>query len=502
MGQGVDVDSSGGTRGHSDPDAGPPGTHPIVLMLAALPAVLIGLGLRAWSMRTPLLPLNADEAVTGLQSYEVLHGHFRLVVAGNQYGATSESYLFAPLLAVWSGPIPLRIGSILLSAVAAWTIYLLGREFFTRAVSLTLALIGWTMSGAVVVLWTRPYMGYTTGFIAEVVALVAATRAMNADGRRLGRLGLIAGVGTGLALWSHPMFGIVSMLMLLAPTVRHVRDLLHWWLPAAGGFVLGIAPWLLFIARNGLPGGPGFDSTYSERLVNFFADLLPRLLGVRAPDGGWPYGAVIGVLFLAAVLASMVVGYVALVRRCGPKIAPALTAAVLTFPVLSAMSAFTFHQDARYGMAYIPPLLVGLGGLSLLATRRVQQSAALVAVVPTVWALALCVPVIHYQVGFTFTNPDQGAEEATAVLERAGVTDLGGEYWATYLVDYLADGRFDVRPDVAVRFNDDAARFDASTPTDRTYIYTTGIEPHLALPPDDYQLVQVGGYDIYLPDAG
>src|SRR5450755_423863 len=85
------------------------------LLLATLPAVIVGLLIRAWVMRSPLLALNSDEAITGLQAFEVLHGRFRLVVAGNDYGATTETYLIAPLLTFWTGVWPLRVMSALLS---------------------------------------------------------------------------------------------------------------------------------------------------------------------------------------------------------------------------------------------------------------------------------------------------------------------------------------------------------------------------------------------------
>src|SRR4030095_16922792 len=61
------------------------------LLLACLPAVAIGVLIRVWLMRTSLVPLNADEGVTGLQAYEVLRGNFRLIVAGNDYGSTTQT---------------------------------------------------------------------------------------------------------------------------------------------------------------------------------------------------------------------------------------------------------------------------------------------------------------------------------------------------------------------------------------------------------------------------
>src|SRR5918998_2471255 len=64
-----------------------------ILLLACLPAVAVGLLIRVWLMRTSLTVLNADEGITGLQAFEVLRGRFRLVVAGNDYGSTTETYL-------------------------------------------------------------------------------------------------------------------------------------------------------------------------------------------------------------------------------------------------------------------------------------------------------------------------------------------------------------------------------------------------------------------------
>src|SRR5664279_6088527 len=36
-----------------------------------------------------------------------------------------------------------------------------------RTVALVVGLVGWTMSGAIVVVWSHVYMGYTTGFVAQ-----------------------------------------------------------------------------------------------------------------------------------------------------------------------------------------------------------------------------------------------------------------------------------------------------------------------------------------------
>src|SRR6187455_2845177 len=121
------------------------------LLLACLPAVAIGVLIRFWLMHTSLVPLNADEGVTGLQAYEVLRGDFRLIVAGNDYGSTTETYLIAPFLALWGGVWPLRMVPAALSAVAGYALYRLARPIFSSVPAAALALIGWTTSGAVAI---------------------------------------------------------------------------------------------------------------------------------------------------------------------------------------------------------------------------------------------------------------------------------------------------------------------------------------------------------------
>ena len=155
------------------------------------------------------------------------------MVAGNDYGSTTETYLLAPFLAFWSGVWPLRILMIVLSAVAAYALYRLALPIFGRVPAAALALIGWTTSGAMALMFLRAYMGYPTGFIAQVAALALACHAMRTE-QKLARTAVLAGFAAGFALWSHPVFGLVALLALIAPTLYRWRALLRWWLPARG----------------------------------------------------------------------------------------------------------------------------------------------------------------------------------------------------------------------------------------------------------------------------
>jgi hypothetical protein len=65
-----------------------------------LPAALVSLMLHLWAVMSPAARVNSDEALTGLQAYNVLQGRFAPMVEGNDYGGALESYLTAPLLLV------------------------------------------------------------------------------------------------------------------------------------------------------------------------------------------------------------------------------------------------------------------------------------------------------------------------------------------------------------------------------------------------------------------
>jgi hypothetical protein len=341
-------------------------------------------------------------------------------------------------------------------------------------------------------------MGYPTGFIAQVAALALACQAMRTR-NHLARVAFFAGLAAGIAIWSHPVFGIVALFALVAPTALRWRHLRSWWLPVTAGGIVGVSPWLLFMIGNGLAEGPSVDSTYSERFVGFFGELMPRVLGVRAPNGIWLSPSWLAAGVVGILLAGSLGGLVVLTVKCGAQAVPILVSGLLVFPALALFPALNYADDGRYGLPFMPTLLMGLAAWSLLLPAQVRSSPWLVVAIPTAWALAFCVPIIHQQIGWNQENPDAGAEQVAATLRDHDITYLGGEYWAIYLVDYLADGSFDVRPDYVVRFPDEAERFNLADPAQIAYVYTTGISPALPLPIDQYDHLVVGKYDVYLP---
>lgn len=521
------------------------------LLLAALPVLVLGLLVRLWIGHTPLVIANSDEALVGLQAREVLHGTFRLMVAGNDYGSTTESYLLAPLLLIGSGTWPLRLLAGILWFAVALAVVRLARPVVGPAPALIAGLLTFTFSSAVVVLSSRPYFGYPTGVLAEVIALVAAGAAMavpvarrrsrprpgaadthdaaDADpvaseqveppARRLWPIALVAGLAAGFAIWSHPMFGLMALIGLLPPTVRHWRRWGQWWLTVAVGGVVGVSPWLIYIAQKGRPQAAysASESTYPERIGRYLSELLPRMFGAETFDGDWVRPAPAAVAVSAVLIVAVFAGLVLLVVRRGAVAWPVALVGVAGIPALALFPQTVYVNDARYALPLLPAVVLGLAfWLTLLpgyrpadlagpaAPGRPRRPRWPVVVVPAIWILLTCVPVTVQQTGWTWGDPDADAKAAADLLVDNGVRFVRGDYWTTYLLDYYADGAFQVRPDFTMRLADEADAVDRASrdePYKVALVYEQGDPPKLVLPAADYQLLRVGTYDVYLPQV-
>ena len=86
-----------------------------LLTLAAVGAAA-GVGFRIWALLLPQGALDADEAVVGLLTRSILHGTLPVFFPGQGYGGTQESFLAAPLVAVFG----LTAAAIRAAVVALW----------------------------------------------------------------------------------------------------------------------------------------------------------------------------------------------------------------------------------------------------------------------------------------------------------------------------------------------------------------------------------------------
>src|SRR6056300_148884 len=77
------------------------------VVVAAAVVVAVGVVLRWRLLGSDRGDLLADEAFTGLLSAEILDGYLPVMIAGIGYTAPVESYLYAPVAAVFGMSVPL-----------------------------------------------------------------------------------------------------------------------------------------------------------------------------------------------------------------------------------------------------------------------------------------------------------------------------------------------------------------------------------------------------------
>src|SRR4030095_11852987 len=116
---------------------------------------------------------------------------------------------------------------------------------------------------------------------------------------------------------------------------------------------------------------------------------------------------------------------------------PVLVAGVLAFPVLALYAPLSNIADGRYALPFLPELLMGVGAWLLLIPERIRDSPWLVITVPTVWALLLCVPVVHQQAGWEWIDPDTDAKQMVSELETRQIRYIAGDYLGADRIAYL-----------------------------------------------------------------
>jgi hypothetical protein len=187
------------------------------------------------------------------------------------------------------------------------------------------------------------------------------------------------------------------------------------------------------------------------------------------------------------------------VIRKGLQALPIPVAGVLAFPILALYAPLSNIADGRYALPFLPELLMGLGAWLLLMPERIRDSPWLVITVPTVWALLLCVPVVHQQVGWEWIDPDTDAKQMISELETRQIRYIAGDYWGAYLVDYLGAGRLQAAVHLPIRFDQENATVNAADPSEVAFVYQDGQTPYLRMPADHYQMMDIGLFDLYVP---
>jgi hypothetical protein len=476
-----------------------------------LAAAVAGVALRLWVMTSGLGTLSADEAYTGLQARAILDGRWPVVIDGMTYTAVFESYLFAPFVAVFGlHVVPLKWLSTAGWAGAAVLLALVARRLSpdrsARVAAVLAAGMIWLAPGAILVLSTRAYVGYSTGIAAVCATWWATLRLVeNRHAVTASRSAAVGALG-GLAVYCHPMYATVVLPMLAVPAWYHRRLLRRWWLPAGAAALAANLPFLVWNATNGWPSlDQPADATESAapRLVRFATGLVPRALGLRTGDGTWVHGHLPGVVLYGALLALALWGAITAVRRhrvTGSVLAAPL---VVAWPAMSLLSNLSFVADGRYGIITFPFLVVAMAlGVGELVSRWRTERVLTAALV--VWIGLFTVPWVSREAGRELGDPNDHVQRVIDVLDAEGFDRVLGTYWWVLPVYLISGGRILTgtlgAPDV-VLLPRTQTRVDA-TPDDRlAYVFAPdAYAPELLrLPEDRYDKRRVAGAVVLFP---
>ncbi|MGI9645736.1 MAG: ArnT family glycosyltransferase, partial [Ilumatobacteraceae bacterium] len=496
-------------RGVAPGDAsGSTGGHLRNRWLAVIALVgLAGLMLRVLVLRSPAGFLNADEAYTGIQSFEILAGDVPVVLGGTVYTLPLEAYLFAPIVAVFGAHLLLlKLLSVALWLAGGVLVASIAARLARRRTGLIAAALFWITPGGMLLLSTAAYAAYASGMVVTLVAFSLALRIVD-DEPADWLLGLF-GVAAGFGFWLHPMY--TATLLPMVAFVLWVRRSPRSWAWVVGGGVVGAGPFLAWNLVNGFPSlDPPIDveGTYLDRVRTFFTDLLPRAFGLRDGALEWELGVAVGLLLYAALIVLVLFGLVTVVRRgsnTGRFLLPVVLAGA--FPIMAIFENLIFAADGRYGAITYPYLVLaaalGVGSLLDGAGRRALLVAGAVA---AVWVFGFVLPGVVPLVDDTDGTPNAATNAVVGRLDEVGIERIVGPYWAVHPIDFVADRRIEaaVTPGHPVRFPARQRAVEASPPESVAFVFRTeDDDPALLwLGADAYSREVVGGYVVYIPLA-
>jgi 4-amino-4-deoxy-L-arabinose transferase-like glycosyltransferase len=489
-----------------DPTARRIGTRTVWLIAAIIG--LAGLVPRWLLLRSPAGVLTADEAYTGIQSYEILGGQFPIVLGGTAYTLPFEAYLYAPVAAVFgTNVVVLKMLSTLSWALASVAVYHVAKRASNRRTGLIAATLCWITPGGLLLISVTAYPAYASGLLVSVGAFALAAVATDADepGRRLL---LCFGSLAGFGFWLHPMFLASLVPMVLVVLWTHHRRIEVWVLVTAGG-LLGCAPLLLWNAKNGWPSLESpteVEGTYLERLRTFAEDLMPRALGLRNIELEWQPNNLVAPAIYLCLVALAIYGTVVSLRRSERRSRLLLPAVLLgVFPIMALFENLIFAFDGRYGIISFPfvVMAIAIAVDSLAGRTSVARTFGVFSVVAIVWVVGLIGPTVRPLVDASGGNPNGHLEDAVAALDDAGVDRVYGSYWAVMPIDYMGDKRIvgAVFPFWPIRFPDRQRTVEANSFDDIAIVFVnTDEDPsQLPMPVERYDRRTFGNIVIYFP---
>lgn len=492
--------------------------------VASIAAIaIVGLTLRILTLRSVRGGLNADEAYTGIEAYEVLAGRFPVVLGGTSYTAVFEAYLYAPIAAVIGGDaLVLKSIAVAFWALAAVLIGIAARDLVAtarpaiddpgpRRAGLIAGAIAWITPGALLVVSTQAYASYASGLALLAGTFVVARRMVDAP-RPGGAPAFAVGALAGLGLWMHPMY--LSVLIPIVAYVLAVHRRWRLWITVVVGGVVGAGPFLLWNALNGFPSRrlpAPVEGTWAERLSVFVRELLPRAWGLRDQQMQWYLAPVIALVLYGALIAATIAGAVIIGRRSRRHsrwLLAATLAAVL--PIMAMFPPLIYSADGRYGIisfAFIA-IAVAITVEQLIATAQRAAPASAVRAVGAAVSLGFValgttyvLPDARSAFNTTAATPNAAAIETAALLRDRQIAHIAGSYWRVLPVEFFGDDEIYGSTLISPRFPERRAEVLAASPQTVAWVFEPSEENPalLALGVEAYERVVIGDIVIYLP---
>ena len=425
------------------------------LMWACAGIIGIGLLLRVWLAALPLGAFDGDEATTGLMARAILHGHFYVYMAGQDYNGALEQYLQAVVWAmapqnIWT----LRAVDFGLYVVTAALTYRVARVYF-RVTWKRLTALAFFCFGPYFNVWKgiHSHGSYSIGQLIGVGSLLAAANVSRRLQRQAGQtftLGLMVGLSYWLA-WTTFIVVMPAALWALPTLVKRARLMGF----AVFGAVIGAAPAIGYaVARGQLAGLGGAQPprTIPQRLYNFAEPIAREFLGVgyRYGKPGLPVAVqqtavvLVGLIIVVCavrVLMGVITRRSPLLRHTTPP-----TTVLLYIPFVAAIAFATSRYawwtgEPRYLFVAYPAL-----ALSVPAVLGDHLRGAI-----TGWILVSLS--LTSTITAVMTHADDGPPNEQACLSRIatdlearGITDVYSDYWTGMPLQMVAGNRLTVAP--------------------------------------------------------
>ena len=179
-------------------------SYPVRVRGVLVVALLAGVLLRLWVLRSPLGVADLDEATVGLQARDFLEGHLEAFFPAQSYGGTAETALVAGSFGAFgSGWFALKVVPVALHLSGCLVLWRVARQVATtRAGQLVAPIVLWIGSAHGVWQSTKERGFYGAALLLAAVVLLLVVRL---DGRPCRRDSVLLGLVLGLGIWTTPL---------------------------------------------------------------------------------------------------------------------------------------------------------------------------------------------------------------------------------------------------------------------------------------------------------